>query len=362
MSLPVTVLAGPSTCLRDHLVRCLVLRRPSLVAVRYDVQPAADPHGDGLRLIRRTIDAAGSHHVEAVELTGCCLSCTVRVDAEQALALVAGADRWKEAVLALPAALAPSSVLGVLDGHPDFHVDTVTTVVDALLLRAQVGGDDLLGDRGLAAAPTDRRTTAELVLSQLEDADVLVIADLHRIATGTARTLQALLSHLAPLALQVPLGAGGVGSDEVVTTARHDRQTWPDARRRLADLALGSCPPACGITTVRWRSDRPLHGGRLAVALPELIDGVVRSYGVIWLADRPEHHIAWESAGATLSWGDPARWQGAASCELTFTGVDLDAVALLALLQDCLATPQEQAQATGTPDPFAHALGPRPTA
>lgn len=353
MSLPVTLLAGPSTSLRDHLVRCLVLRRPSLVAVRYDVEPAAD----GLRLVRRTIDAAGSHHVEAVELAGCCLSCTVRADAAEALALVAGADRWAEAVLALPAALAPSSLMGSLDDGDGFHVDTVTTVVDALLLRSQVGGDDRLADRGMAAAPTDRRTTAELVLHQLEDADVLAVADLHRVDTAVAQTLAALLAHLAPLALQVPLGAGGVGSDDVVTSGRHDRRTTPAQRRRLADLVVGACPPTCGVATVQWSSDRPLHSGRLADALPDLVRGVVRSHGRIWLADRPAHQVAWESAGATLSFGDPAPWRGVPACELVLTGVDLDAAALVARLQGCLATPEERVRVSWA-DPFAHALGP----
>ena len=45
MALPLTLLAGPSTALRDDLVRCLVLRRPGLVAVVYDVEPGASSAG-----------------------------------------------------------------------------------------------------------------------------------------------------------------------------------------------------------------------------------------------------------------------------------------------------------------------------
>ena len=349
MPLPLTVLTGPSTTLRDDLVRCLVLRRPALVAVVYDVEPD--------RLIRRVVDAAGSHQRELVELTGCCLSCTVREDAGPALSVVAASGRWSEVVLALPAALEPGALAGALGECVDVVVDTVTTVVDGRLLRAQVGGDDLLADRGLNAAPNDRRSTAELVISQLEDADVLVIADLHRLGTSQARTVQALLSHLSPLALQVMLGPGGVGCDAAVSTGRHGAGTTPDDRETLAALAAELCSPACGVTTVRWESQRPLHSARLHEAMPAVVRDVMRSRGYVWLADRPRQRVRWESAGGSLSVGDPTPWRGLPGCVLVLTGVDLDGAALRARLDACLATDDELI-AGGWADPFAASLGP----
>lgn len=355
MPLPLTVLAGPSTALRDDLVRCLVLRRPRLVAVAYDV----DPGDSGVALVRRVVDAAGTHQRERLELTGCCLSCTVREDVSAAVTTVAGEGRWDEVLLALPASLQPASVLHRLAEHDDVHVDTVTTVVDAVLLHTQVSGDDRLADRGLAAAPTDVRSTAELVLSQLEDADVLAVASLHRVGSDAARTVQALLAHLAPLALQVPLGPGGAGSDELVSTGRHDTDTQPADRLRLADLAAELCPEACGVTTVRWRSEHPLHPVRLSDALPSVIAGVVRSRGMLWLADRQDACVRWESAGRSLSFGDPAPWRGERASELLLTGVDLDADAVQRTLDACRATENELSGPPDWSDPFAVALGPR---
>lgn len=354
MSLPLTLLSGPSTSLRDDLTRCLVLRRPGLVAVSYDVAPSAE----GLRLVRRVVDARGTHQHEQVPLVGCCLSCTVVADAAPALELVARAGHWQEAVLALPASLQPGPVADALRDHDVLHVDTVTTVVDALLLREQLSGDDLLVERGLAAAPGDRRSTAELVVTQLEEADVLAVADLHRVATSTARTLEALLAHLSPLALQVPLGPGGVGADGVVGTGRHDRTTTAGDRGRLAWLASDLCPPACGVTTVRWRSGRPLQPARLQAAMPALLRGVVRSHGHVQLADRLDQRIVWNSAGGTLSFADPVRWAGAPGSELLLTGVDLDADVLRATLDGCLVTDAELAAPPTWEDPFARVLGP----
>ncbi|TAL13782.1 MAG: cobalamin biosynthesis protein CobW [Frankiales bacterium] len=353
MPFPLTVLAGLSTSLRDDLVRCAVLRRPGLAAVAYDV----DPQSTGIQVVRRVVDATGTLHREVLELVGCCLSCTVRADVPEVLQLLAVADRWREVLLALPAAMQPDSVLGAVD--PDVaEVDTVTTVVDAVLLREQVGGDDLLADRGLAAAPTDRRSTAGLVLGQLEESDVLAVVGLERLDTAEARTLQALLSHLAPLALQVTVGPGGVGCEDLVGTGRRDPRSTAEERERLAALAVELCVPECGVTTLRWTSERPMHSARLSAALPQVIGQVVRSRGHIWLADRPRDCVRWESAGGSLDFGDPERWRGLPQCSLVLTGVGVDADALHDLLDACLATDEELVGEPTWEDPFADALGP----
>lgn len=137
--------------------------------------------------------------------------------------------------------------------------------------------------------------------------DVLAVADLHRVGTTQARTVQALLAHLAPLALQVEIGPGGTGCDGVVSTGRHDPHTTGCDRERLAALAVELCPPACGVTTVRWDSDRPLQSARLSAAL---------------------------------------------------TGIDLDGDALRARLDACLCDDAELAAGVNWDDPFAATLGP----
>ncbi|HWH27757.1 MAG TPA: GTP-binding protein [Mycobacteriales bacterium] len=350
MPLPLTLLSGPSTSLREQVLRCLLLRRPGLVAVDYGLDPAAN----GL-LVRTVADARGVQHVEQVEPVGCCLSCTVRSDVPEAVRLVTDAERWAEVVLSPPSPIRPGDLAEHLSRH-GADVDTVTTVVDARLVLAQLTGDDLLAERGQAAAPTDRRSTAELVVGQLEDADVLLVADLQALDTSSARTVEALLSHLAPIAVQRPLAPGGIGCEDAVTTGRRGRTTSAD-RARLATLAGALCPPACGVTTVVWQSDRPLHSARLHEVLPDVVADVVRSRGHLWLADRPRHCVRWEQAGGTLAFGDPVRWQQLPGCELVLTGIDLDPAALTARLDACLATDEELADPTW-PDPFAGALGP----
>lgn len=141
-------------------------------------------------------------------------------------------------VLALPASMQPGQLGEVLHGHENVRVDTVITLVDARLVLSQTNGDDLFADRGRTAAVMDRRSTAELVVGQLEEADVLAVADLHRVGTGQPRIAQALLAHLAPRARQVALGPGGTGCDDAVSIGRHDALTSRSDRERLAGLAV----------------------------------------------------------------------------------------------------------------------------
>jgi G3E family GTPase len=232
-------------------------------------------------------------------------------------------------------------------------------VVDARLVLSQLTGHDLLADRGMAAAPSDRRSTAELVLGQLESADVLAVVDLHRTGTEQARTASALLAHLAPLAGQVVIGPGGAGCDDVVRTGRHVTQTSGSDREQLAALAVELCPPTCGVTTIRWEGEQPLHSGRLSSVLGRLLHGVVRSRGHLWLADRPTTRLRWESAGKSLAMGEPSVWDGTRpGSSLVLTGLQVDGPHVTALLDACRCTPDELAGRRPWADPFADALGP----
>jgi G3E family GTPase len=156
----------------------------------------------------------------------------------------------------------------------------------------------------------------------------------------------------------VPLGPGGTGCDDVVSTGRHAADASLAQREQLAALAVELCPPTCDVASMRWDSHRPLHSARLAAALPRLVDDVVRSRGHVWLADRPDHLLRWESAGGSVSLGDPHLSTGPQSSSLVLTGIGLDVDAVRAALDSCLCDDGELGAGVTWEDPFADALGP----
>lgn len=358
MTFPLTVLSSPSSVLRDQLVQQLLGRRPGLVVVVHDID---DLWRDGT-VRRRVLDDSGVLEDERVHLEHGCVSCTLREDVLPALVRVAQVGRWQQVVLALPVPVTADGVLAALEHtgpavSEHVRLDGVTTLVDAVLLREQVSGDDPLSERGLAAAETDERSMADLVVEQVDSADVLAVLQLERVTADVARTVDTLLAHLAPLARRVALGPDGAGCEAVVGAGRGGLAAQD--RARLGLLAHELLPAGNGVATLVWRSDRPLHAARLHDALEEVVVPVQRSRGHVQLANRPTQVLAWESAGTNLSLGVLEQvHRGTPCCELVLTGLGLDVDALQQELDGCVATDSELVRgAADVVDPFRSALG-----
>lgn len=364
MTSPLTVLCGQSRTLRDDLILDLVSRRPGLVAMVYD----ADAVGTDVVVRRRTVDITGPVDASELRLAHGCVSCTVRGDVVGAALDVAADGRWSEILLGLPVPVLPQPITQIL-GHAVedsaavgslLRLDGVTTLVDAVLLREHLNEDELLTGRGLGAAPTDRRSMAELLCAQLAQADVVAVAHLERVATRSARTVEGLLTHLAPLSVQVALGPGGTGCEQLVSTGRGGCDD-PSERARLSALAHEFVEPFGDVQTLLWRSARPLHPVRLYDALDLIVPAVVRSTGQVELANRAGVPLLWESTGSSFSIAVADADEAiVAGNELVLTGVGMSPDRLAALLDSCLLTEAERAGPgwSALADPFTGALGP----
>lgn len=247
METVVVMVAG----LVDHDVAVRVWRdRPGSVLVR---------HVAAQTCVRRWVDGV----VTDVDLLHSCVSCTVREDLRELLRQFEG----HTVVLHLDPLLEPDAVrrnLGV-------GVECVITVIDA-----ESWLDDALGD---ASMVSDQRTVAQVVVAQVEAADVLVLQ-----GDADERTL-AVLDRLAP-------GAHRCTPETVVVRS--------STRPRMIPLT-----PDCGVSTAVFTSDRPFHPARLNDALDSLLDGtVVRSRGRLWVADEPDLALHLESAGGGLHVGE----------------------------------------------------------
>lgn len=336
-------------------------------------------------------DGFGPVDQRRIDSTEDCAACAVAADAAATIALLTGLDRWKHAVLVLPPGSDAGGVVARLadaDGSSDRWpgpalVVAVWAVVDAESAVADLTGDELLLERDLA--PTgDRRNVAEVLLRQVEYADSIWLAGL----TGPpSAVLRSLLATLNPTARQAD-----PGSFPLAVSTDRGRTAFAAAEARTRVLPGVVHAPlarsAAGVGTVYWRSTRPMHPQRLRDQLAEIVTGVVRSRGRLWLANRPRQMLAWESAGGSASigalgtwladtpaagWADsPPHWQAAAAldwddevgdrcCELEFIGVDLDQSALSNRLGSCLVTDAEYYAGEqiwrSVPDPFAAALG-----
>ncbi|MFC5263679.1 CobW family GTP-binding protein [Kribbella qitaiheensis] len=350
MKTPLTLLVGLSTTLRDPVLDALLDATTVAVVVEQDELP-----GRGV-LSWRVFDGSGAIEAGEFAVGDDCGACQLIESLLPLLEALVARGHWQHVVLAAPPAMEARPLANALVATlPDVRVDTVTCVVDAVLLVEQLSGDELLDERGLALGPPDRRNVAELTARQIEYADVCVLANAHR--SAAPERLHNLLTHLNPRTTVVDADPVGVPARPVARTGLFD---FAEAEAWAGDLAAEARlqPSGDGVTTVLWRSTRPLHPARLNDALEDIVDGVVRSRGVVWLASRPTQRVRWESAGFSASLGTLGEWSDSehlAECTVVATGVGLDPARLQAILDACLLTESELATLDwqALEDPFA---------
>ncbi|TCM46539.1 G3E family GTPase [Kribbella sp. VKM Ac-2568] len=350
MKTPLTLLVGLSTTLRDPVLDAMLDAATVAVVVEQDELP-----GRGV-LSWRVFDGSGAIDAGEFAVGDDCGACQLIESLLPLLEALVARGHWHHVVLAAPPAMEARPLVNALVATlPEVRTDTVTCVVDAVLLVEQLSGDELLDERGLALGPPDRRNVAELTARQIEYADVCVLANAHR--SASPERLHNLLTHLNPRTAVVDADPAGVPAGTVARTGLFD---FAAAEAWAGDLAAEDRlqPSGDGVTTVLWRSTRPLHPARLNDALADIVHGVVRSRGVVWLANRPTQRVRWESAGFSASLGTLGEWSDSehlAECTVVATGVGLDPARLQAILDACLLTESELATLDwqALEDPFA---------
>lgn len=299
MRTPVILVAGQGDT--DAVAREL-LRQPGTLVVhhRFDGQVV-------LRTVIGTRNGVLSSSAVPLELERGCVSCTIRNDLLVLLRRLHRRDDVHRVVVHLAPWLEPEPICraiaqvrvrvgpGYLDGPAgrDVEVAAVVVAVDATTWLPQALGEDELDDG---------RTVAQVVVGQVEFADVVVL-------DRPESTLLAVLRRLAARARVTT----GVAHLELALA-----HLEPNARRGRSDhphgpLLAGQPPlePHGAVHLFEFHARRPFHPDRLHTALDVLLDGVVRARGRLWLASR-HHHVMWlETAGGGLHVESAGKWLAA---------------------------------------------------
>jgi G3E family GTPase len=238
------------------------------------------------------------------------------------------------------------------------RLDTMVTVVDAASFLTELTGGDGLVERGLDQYEDDERTVSDLLMDQIEFADVIVLNKLDLVDDQDASRLQATLTRLNPAARIVSARHGRVDVCEVLGTGRFDLERAQQAPGWVMELNGDHVPETeeYGVSSTVFRSDRPFHPGRLWAFVTEGLDSgafgqVLRSKGFFRLASRPQVTGLWSLAGSVARF-EPSGAREADSPhsqELVFIGVGLRPEALHAALAACLMADEDDVP---VPDPF----------
>jgi G3E family GTPase len=322
------------------------------------------------------IDAAlvaGQGHLDRtqeklVELTNGCICCTLREDLVTAVAELARQNRFDQIVIESTGISEPMPVAATFSWEFDngfslsqvAKLDTLVTVVDACTFLPELARGEALIDRNLAAADDDARSISDLLVDQVEFADVLLLNKTDLVSQETCAAVETVLRRLNPSAKIVRTSHGVVGLGTVLATGLFDPELATRTPGWDEEIANGHTPETeeYGISSMTFRADRPFHPQRLQLVLDGL-QGLLRSKGFCWIASRPTIVAIWSQAGPNLVIEPAQYWSTtdfAASQEIVMIGVHLDRRRLSGLLESALLTDTElaagQSEWVTYPDPL----------
>lgn len=250
-----------------------------------------------------------------VEMSNGCICCTLREDLLEEVTKLAQAERFDYLVIESTGISEPLPVAETFTFADEngvslsdvANLDTMVTVVDAVNFLKDYDEAKYLQESGESLGEEDERSVADLLVDQVEFADVILVSKTDLASSSDVERLTAILKTLNTHAKVVPIAQGNVNIDEVLSTGLFDFERAQQAPGWLKEMRGEHVPETeeYGIGSFSYIARRPFHPEKFYQFLhsTEKYGKLIRSKGYFWLASRPEFAGQWSQAGGIARYG-----------------------------------------------------------
>lgn len=321
-----------------------------------------------------------SHKEEKlIEMSNGCICCTLREDLLLEVNKLAKDNRFDYLVIESTGISEPLPVAETFTFADENGVslsdvaslDTMVTVVDAVNFLKDYDEAKYLKESGESLGEDDERSVADLLVDQVEFADIILISKTDLVEASDVERLKAILKTLNTHAQIIPISHGKIDIDRVINTKLFDFERAEKAPGWLKEMQGEHVPETeeYGISSFSYTARRPFYPEKLFKFLHDTksFGKLIRSKGYFWLSTRPEFVGQWNQAGGIASYGFAGRfwksvpkeewpddeeslkvinkyWQepfGDMRQELVFIGQNLDKESMYRALDNCLLSDED---------------------